>query len=154
MKCWSKFTDHNHHMISIKMYGVPSSTPGQDLSSWKNYITYVGRTSIVRWELLQTWPLLFQELVKASPKLGSTLGQIEDLTRVEQPLEDLHELGTLIASTLWIDEHQQRLVLALGEWLHLGNNGDEDGDKVRRRRGEGEGKDRRGPGKEEGGVKR
>ena len=75
-------------------------------------------------------------LLKASPELGSPLGQIENLTRVEQPLEDLHELGTLVASTLRIDEHQQRLVLALGEWFHLGSNGNEekkDGDEARKR---------------------
>ena len=41
-----------------------------------------------------------------SPKLGATLGEIKDLARVEQKLENLHELGTLVATTLWIDEYQ------------------------------------------------
>ena len=40
------------------------------------------------------------------PKYGVTLSEIKDLARVEQPLEDLHKLGTLVAATLWIDEYQ------------------------------------------------
>jgi len=57
-------------------------------------------------------------LIYSSPKLGATLGEIKDLARVEQPLEDLHKLGTLVGATLWIDKYQQRFVVALRKWLH------------------------------------
>ena len=39
-------------------------------------------------------------------RLGTALRQIEDLSRVQKPLELLHELGALVAARLWVQEHQ------------------------------------------------
>ena len=55
----------------------------------------------------------------SSPKLWTPLGQIKHLSWVEQPLEGLHELGTLIPTTLGIKEHQHWLAVTAGQWLHL-----------------------------------
>ena len=54
-----------------------------------------------------------------SPKPGPSLGEIEDLSWVQKPLEDLHQFSSLVTSALGVDEDKQWLVLALGEGFYL-----------------------------------
>lgn len=51
------------------------------------------------------------------PCLGATLSEIEHLPRVQQPLELLHQLGSLVATTLGVDENDERLDVNVGNRL-------------------------------------
>ena len=56
------------------------------------------------------------------PEFGAAFGEIEDLSRVEEPLKGLQQPSSLVPSTLWVDEHQERLLL-LGEGFYLWGGG-------------------------------
>ena len=78
------------------------------------------KLTIISQRLLCNIIILYKiKSLNSSPKHRASLRQVEHLTRVEQPQEDLHQLGPLVPSTLGIDEHQQGLVVAVGHRLHL-----------------------------------
>ena len=58
-----------------------------------------------------------------SPLARSSLSEIEDLSRVQQPLELLHQLGALVAAALGVQEHD--------DGLHVGRRDRLDGERSR-----------------------